>query len=332
MRKTPVEAIEQAMLPFLSNQHLRQLHTVLEVVLSQYDMHPIESPIPPNNLEPSNQSLANRFLSAKRLEGCSENTIRYYRATIKRLLASIDEPISCLRTDDLRAYLAEYEQVNQCSKANVDNVRRILSSFFSWLEDEDYILKSPIRRIKKIRSAKTVKDTYTDEALERMRDGAKCIRDLAMIDLLVSTGMRAGELVNLDIADVDFEHRECVALGKGNKERPVYFDARTKIHLRNYLAARTDSNPALFVSLQKPHNRLQISGVESRLRALGKRLGLGRVHPHKFRRTLATRAIDKGMPIEQVQRLLGHAKIDTTLMYAMVDQDNVRASHRRYIA
>ena len=332
MNETPIQAIEQAMLPFLSNQHLKQLHTVLEVVLSQYDMQPKESPMPLNGLEPSNQSLANRFLFAKQLEGCSENTIRYYRATIKRLLASIDEPISCLRTDDLRAYLAKYEQVNQCSKANVDNVRRILSSFFSWLEDEDYILKSPIRRIKKIRSAKTVKDTYTDEALERMRDGAKCIRDLAMIDLLASTGMRVGELVNLDIADVDFEHRECVVLGKGNKERPVYFDARTKIHLRNYLAARTDSSPALFVSLQKPHNRLQISGVESRLRALGKRLGLGRVHPHKFRRTLATRVIDKGMPIEQVQRLLGHAKIDTTLMYAMVDQDNVRASHRRYIA
>lgn len=332
MNETPAQAIEQAMLPYLSNQHLKQLHMVLEIILSQYDMTLKDSHTFLNGFEPPNDSLLERFLSAKRLEGCSANTIRYYKATINRLLESINEPVSCLRTDDLRTYLSNYEQTNQCSKANVDNVRRILSSFFSWLEDEDYIMKSPIRRIKKIRSAKTVKDTYSDETLEKLRDGAKCIRDLAMIDLLSSTGMRVGELVNLDISDIDFEHRECVVLGKGNKERPVYFDARTKIHLRHYLATRTDSNPALFVSLQKPNNRLRVSGVETRLRSLGRQLGLGRVHPHKFRRTLATRAIDKGMPIEQVQRLLGHAKIDTTLMYAMVDQGNVRASHKKYIA
>lgn len=305
MNETPAQAIEQAMLPYLSNQHLKQLHTVLEIILSQYDMTLKDSNAQLSGLEPPNDSLLERFLSAKQLEGCSKSTIRYYKATINRLLESINEPVSCLRTDDLRAYLSNYEQINQCSKANVDNVRRILSSFFSWLEDEDYIMKSPIRRIKKIRSAKTVKDTYSDETLEKLRDGAKCIRDLAMIDLLSSTGMRVGELVNLDISDVDFEHRECVVLGKGNKERPVYFDARTKIHLRNYLATRTDSNPALFVSLQKPNSRLRISGVETRLRMLGRQLGLGRVHPHKFRRTLATRAIDKSMPIEQVQRLLG---------------------------
>ena len=332
MNETPAQAIEQAMLPYLSNQHLKQLHMVLEIILSQYDMTLKDSHALLSRFDPPNDLLLERFLSAKRLEGCSTNTIRYYKATINRLLESIDEPVSHLHTDDLRTYLSNYEQINQCSKANVDNVRRILSSFFSWLEDEDYIMKSPIRRIKKIRSAKTVKDTYSDETLEKLRDGAKCIRDLAMIDLLSSTGMRVGELVNLDISDIDFEHRECIVLGKGNKERPVYFDARTKIHLRNYLATRTDSNPALFVSLQKPNNRLRVSGVETRLRSLGRQLGLGRVHPHKFRRTLATRAIDKGMPIEQVQRLLGHAKIDTTLMYAMVDQGNVRASHKKYIA
>ena len=165
-----------------------------------------------------------------------------------------------------------------------------------------------------------------------MRDGAKTARDLAIVDLLTSTGMRVGELVKLNRNDIDFEHRECVVLGKGNKERIVYFDARTKIHLKEYLDGRNDQSPALFVSLAAPHNRLLISGVELRLRELGRELGLDRVHPHKFRRTLATKAIDKGMPIEQVQRLLGHAKIDTTLMYAMVNQGNVRASHRRYIA
>ena len=192
-------------------------------------------------------------------------------------------------------------------------------------------MKSPVRRIHKIKSSKTVKETYSDEALETMRDQCGCIRDLVMIDLLASTGMRVGELVHLNIEDIDFENRECIVFGKGSKERPVYFDARTKIHLKNYLDSRKDDNPALFVSLLSPYNRLEISGVEVRLRKLGKKLGIAKVHPHKFRRTLATRAIDKGMPIEQVQQLLGHAKIDTTMQYAMVNQNNVKISHRKYI-
>lgn len=232
---------------------------------------------------------------------------------------------------DIITYLSDYQQQTQCSKGNIDNIRRIMSSFFTWLEDENYILKSPVRRIHKIRSNKTVKETYTDEALETMRDQCGCLRDLAMIDLLASTGMRVGELVRLNRDDIDFENRECVVFGKGSKERPVYFDARTKIHLKNYLESRNDDNPALFVSLLSPYNRLEISGVEVRLRKLGRRLGITKVHPHKFRRTLATRAIDKGMPIEQVQQLLGHAKIDTTMQYAMVNQNNVKISHRKFI-
>lgn len=327
-----VDQIIQAMLPHLDNAQMRQLSFVLDRVLAKYDIQPRKAGAEAA-LGPSNPELMKTFLSAKRLEGCSDNTLRYYKAVLSRMLnTTSNKHVTHMRTEDLRQYLSDYELHSHCSKANIDNIRRILSSFFSWLEDEDYILKSPIRRIKKIRSTRTVKDTYSDESLEKMRDGAKTLRDLAIIDLLASTGMRVGELVKLDIADVDFERRECVVLGKGNKERPVYFDARTKIHLRNYVKSRTDSSPALFVSLCNPHRRLCVSGVESRLRGLGRELGMDRVHPHKFRRTLATRAIDKGMPIEQVQRLLGHAKIDTTLTYAMVDQSNVRSSHRRYIA
>ena len=213
----------------------------------------------------------------------------------------------------------------------MDNVRRILSSFFSWLEDEDYIVKSPVRRIHKVKTGKTVKETYSDESLELMRDYCETTRDLAMIDLLSSTGMRVGELVKLNRDDVDFENRECVVFGKGNKQRRVYFDARTKIHLMRYLKERTDSNEALFVTLLRPHNRLQISGVEITLRKIGRRLNLAKVHPHKFRRTLATMAIDKGMPIEQVQQLLGHQSIDTTLQYAMVNQANVKSSCKKFI-
>ena len=272
------------------------------------------------------------YLDAKRIEGCSERTIAYYRATIERMLQSILTPIRKMTTEEIRKYLVDYQKVNNCSKVTVDNVRRNISGFFSWLEEEDYILKSPMRRIHKIKTRQNVKHTISDEDIEKLRDGCGCLRDLAIIDLLYSTGIRVGELVNLNRADIDFEERECVVFGKGGKERRVYFDARAKLHLQKYLASRIDSNPALFVTLDAPHRRLHISGVEIRIRELGRKLHLEKIHPHKFRRTMATRAIDKGMPIEQVQKILGHSQIDTTMQYAMVNQSNVKTSHRRYIA
>lgn len=283
------------------------------------------------NEEISEQNLVELFLSAKRIEGCSEKSLNYYESTITSMLSELGKSVKHIVTDDIRTYLTEYQARKQSSKVTIDNIRRILSSFFSWLEDEDYILKSPVRRIHKVKTGTNIKETYTDEALELMRDNCTELRDLAIIDMLASTGMRVGEMVLLNREDIDFNERECVVFGKGDKERIVYFDARTKIHLQNYLNSRDDGNPALFVSLQKPHNRLQISGIEVRLRQYGKRLGLNKVHPHKFRRTLATMAIDKGMPIEQLQQLLGHRRIDTTLQYAMVKQSNVKIAHRKYI-
>jgi integrase/recombinase XerD len=272
-----------------------------------------------------------KFISAKRVEGCSEKSLKYYETTIRNMLTAIERPEQEITTDDLRGYLDDYQQTNNVSKVTLDNVRRILSSFFSWLEDEDYIVKSPVRRIHKVKTTKTVKGTYSDESLELMRDHCDSIRDLAMIDLLASTGMRVGELVKLNRDDIDFDNRECIVFGKGSKERKVYFDARTKIHLQRYLDERVDECDALFVSLLKPYDRLQISGVEIRLRKIGRELNIPKVHPHKFRRTLATMAIDKGMPIEQVQSLLGHQSIDTTLQYAMVNQANVKNSCKRFI-
>ena len=329
MKEQIILDITQEMLPYLDNAQLLQLRKVLERAL--WNVEITESSDKAEEPETSNAELLTAFINAKRIEGCSEKTLKYYQSTIIKMLSVSDKHITHITTDDLREYLSDYQNTNDCSKSNIDNIRRILSSFFSWLEDEDYILKSPVRRIHKIKSAKTVKETYTDEALECMRDNCDNLRDLAVIDMLASTGMRVGELVGLNRADVDFENRECIVFGKGSKERPVYFDARTKIHLKNYLESRNDDNPALFVSLLKPYDRLKISGVEIRLRELGRKLGITKVHPHKFRRTLATRAIDKGMPIEQVQKLLGHSKIDTTMQYAMVDQNNVKISHRKYI-
>lgn len=326
MKQNLINEVIQGMLPFLNNAQTEKLQEVMQHTLFNYSVIADKS-----NNEQSEQNLVELFLSAKRIEGCSEKSLKYYESTILSLLADLGKDVKHIITDDIRTYLTDYQSRKQSSKVTIDNIRRILSSFFSWLEDEDYILKSPVRRIHKVKTGATIKETYTDEALELMRDNCTQLRDLAMIDMLASTGMRVGEMVLLNREDIDFNERECVVFGKGDKERIVYFDARTKIHLQNYLNSRDDDNPALFVSLQKPHNRLQISGVEVRLRQYGKLLGLNKVHPHKFRRTLATMAIDKGMPIEQLQQLLGHRRIDTTLQYAMVKQSNVKIAHRKYI-
>ena len=326
MKEKIIADIEQKMLKVIDNSQLQVLHRILSACLDNYDVK--ES----RKIREDEIEYVECFLAAKSIEGCSPKSLAYYENAIRKMLEKLRKSVKHITTDDLRGYLSAYQNANHSSKVTIDNIRRILSSFFSWLEDEDYIVKSPVRRIHKVKTAKTVKETYSDEDLECMRDGCKEIRDLAMIDMLSSTGMRVGELVNLNRGDVDFNERECIVLGKGDKERVVYFDARTKIHLQQYLYSRTDDNEAMFVSLSSPHNRIKIGGIEARLRKLGKVLGIGRIHPHKFRRTLATMAIDKGMPIEQLQKLLGHQRIDTTPQYAMVKQSNVKLAHRKYIS
>ena len=326
MKQVIINEIMQGMVKHLDNSQMKMLYKVLEQSFLRIDV--VE-----NNQIPTNQTIdyVELFVSAKRIEGCSEKTLHYYSQTIKTVVQYIGKEIPHITTEDLRQYITNYQDTRKTSKVTIDNIRRILSSFFAWLEDEDYIIKSPVRRIHKVKAATTIKETYSDENLERMRDNCEELRDLALIDILASTGMRIGELVLLNREDINFEERECIVFGKGSKERLVYFDVRTKIHLQNYLNSRTDTNKALFVSLKNPYKRLTIGGIEVRLRQLGRKLGINKVYPHKFRRTLATMAIDKGMPVEQLQKLLGHQRIDTTLQYAMVKQSNVKIAHRRYI-
>lgn len=331
MKTEIIKEIEQSLLNYLDNAQMELLHSTLTRCLENVEVV-FKNDSSLDISKYGNEELIKKFISAKEIEGCSKRTTKYYESTLLKMNGKMNKGITHMTTDDLRTYLTDYQKINDCSKASVDNIRRNLSSFFSWLEEENYILKSPMKRIHKIKVDKVIKETYSDETLELLRDNCGCLRDLAIIDLLASTGMRVGELVKLNINDIDFESRECVVFGKGNKERPVYFDARTKIHLKNYLNSRNDSDSALFVSLDAPHERLNISGVEIRLRQLGRKLGIQKVHPHKFRRTVATKAIDKGMPIEQVQSLLGHSQIDTTMHYAMVNQNNVKESHRKYVA
>ena len=315
--------IVNEMAEYLSIAQMKKLQEVLLKTFSTGQAKKEDAP---------NAEYLQLFLEAKQIEGCSDRTIQYYRTTIEHLLDVVETPIRRITTEEIRRYLVEYQKINNCSNVTIDNIRRNISSFFSWLEDEDYILKSPMKRIHKIKTPQQVKETISDEAIEKLRDSCNCSRDLAMIDLLYSTGIRVGELVKLNIADVDFSSRECVVFGKGNKERKVYFDAKAKLHLQNYLDERTDDNPALFVTLDAPYDRLKISGVEIRVRNLGRKLNMDKIHPHKFRRTMATRAIDKGIPIEQVQKILGHSQIDTTMQYAIVNQNNVKNSHQKYIS
>lgn len=329
MNNNIINQIIQNMLPHLNNHQMMILKQTLTTALSDVEITSKTADIFIDTR--TNDDIIKSFLDAKLIEGCSHKTIKYYQSTIEKTILAINKNIQEIDTDDLRQYLMDYQNTNNPSKVTTDNVRRILSSFFSWLEDEDYIIKSPAKRIHRVKANIVIKETYTDEAIELMRDSCNNLRDIAIIDMLASTGMRVGEMVLLNREDIDFNERECVVFGKGNKERIVYFDARTKIHLLNYLDDRTDNNPALFVSLKRPYSRISINGIEVRLRNLGKRLSIAKVHPHKFRRTLATMAIDKGMPIEQLQQLLGHQRIDTTLKYAMVKQSNVKNAHRKYI-
>ena len=308
---------------YLSIAQMKKLQDVIIKTFAENDVCKKEIP---------NEEFLKMFLAAKRIEGCSERTIKYYKTTVEHLLSNTRTSVRKISTEEIREYLSDYQRWNNCSNVTIDNVRRNISSFFSWLEEEDYILKSPMKRIHKIKTKTVVKNTISDEGIEKLRDNCKEIRDLAIIDLLYSTGIRVGELVNLNIDDIDLEGRECVVYGKGDKERRVYFDAKAKVHLKEYIEKRTDNNQALFVTLDAPYDRLKISGVEIRLRKLGRELELERIYPHKFRRSMATRAIDKGMPIEQVQKILGHSQIDTTMQYAMVNQNNVKSSHQKYMS
>ena len=315
----------------LTNYQLELLKNVLIIQFQNIEITVLTDEIKKKEEQNTNEKFINSFLSAKEIEGCSQRTISYYKENIQHLISKLEKPIKGITTEDIRNYLSNYKETNNCGSVTIDNIRRVFSSFFAWLEDEDYIIKSPVRRIHKVKAASIIKETFTDENIEKMRDECKNIRNLAIIELLISTGMRVGELVNLNIEDINFEDRSCIVQGKGNKQREVYFDARTKIHLMQYLNIRKDDNKALFVSKNKPHQRLSISGIELIVRKIGVKTDVNRVHPHKFRRTLATMAIDKGMPIEQVQKLLGHVKIETTMHYAMVNQNNVKISHRKYI-
>ena len=325
-----VEKVINATEDFLDNNQRIKLKEILTKICLNYQIEMIEQ-TKKQGIQKNNTDILNKFISSKEIEGCSNRTLNYYKDNINKMFDAVNLPVNEITTEVLRNYLADYKSNSKAGMVTIDNIRRTLSSFFTWLENEDYIVKSPVRRIHKVKTTRRVKETFTDENLEKLRDTCSNVRDLAILELLISTGMRVGEITRLNISDMNFQERSCIVLGKGNSEREVYFSAKSKMYIKKYLEMRTDNNEALFVSLIKPYNRLEISGIEILIRNLGKEANINKVHPHKFRRTMATMAIDKGMPIEQVQKLLGHIKIDTTMEYAMVNQNNVKNSHRKFI-
>lgn len=311
----------------LSTGQLNKLHEVLIANFNNIEMNTVSE----TTCSKITTDYVKLYLAAKKIEGCSDKTLAYYETTLRKMVSHLEKSICDISTEDLRIYLADYQEVHKAGKVTIDNIRRIISGFFAWLEDENYIIKSPARRIHKIKTAQVIKETFSDENLEVLKGACSNVRDLALIEFLTSTGVRVGEVVRLNRQDINFTERSCIVFGKGDKEREIYFDARTKLHLQTYLSLRTDKNEALFVTRNAPFNRLTVSGIEKMLCRLGEQAQINKVHPHKFRRTLATMAIDKGMPVEQVQKLLGHVRIDTTMHYAMVNQANVKNAHRKYI-
>lgn len=323
-----INAIKTEMQDTLNQEQMDKLDKVLNMTLgSSIDSHYCDK---------DKKNLIKKFILAKKIEGCSKRTEEYYEATLLFFEKHIGCSICSVKTEQIRDYLIKYQKINNCSNVTLDTVRRILSSFYKWLEEENYVLKSPMKRIHRIKSPVVIKPAFTEEQTEVIRKTAsQNLRNLTIIDLLLSSGLRVSELVNLNRSSVNLSTRTCVVFGKGAKQREIYFDVRTKIELENYLKSRKDKCRALFVSSRKnkngTYNRLCINTIEKIIRDLGEKTDILNVHPHRFRRTLATKAIDKGMPIEQVQVLLGHSKIDTTLRYANVQQSNVRHSHQKYI-
>ena len=324
-----INKIKLRMVGELLPEQLKKLEEVLMEILEN-------EKVPEKSIK-DNKNLVKQFISTKRIEGCSKRTEDYYFSTLSFFEKNIKCDILFADTNTIREYLINYQKINNCSNVTLDTVRRILSSFYKWLEEEDYIIKSPMKRIHRIKTPIIIKAAFSEEQIEVIRKtAAQNTRNLAIIDIRLSSGIRVSELVKLNRSSINLNSRTCIVFGKGAKQREIYFDVRTKIELENYLKTRKDKNRALFVTERKKtkhgaFSTLSVNSVEKMIREIGVKTEIENVHPHRFRRTMATRAIDKGMPIEQVQVLLGHTKIDTTLRYANVQQANVRYSHQKYI-
>lgn len=327
------EEITQTVMMKLHNaldvDQLRATQDALTMVLHRYTISENKGEIVPYT-EDQNAAIVNHYIMVKTIEGLSNKTLRYYRCEILKFLTAMNKPVSSVSTNDIRYYLA-VKMKNGVSKTTADNTLRILRTFFKWTAAEEIIKKDPTLTIKKIKFDKLIKKPFSESELEQLRASMKSTRDKAILEFLFSTGARVSEVAALNKADVDFVKEQCIVFGKGHKERYVYLNAKCIFWLQRYLSERNDQNEALFVSENEPHHRLKISAFELTLRKQGKACGVPDVHPHRFRRTAATFALRRGMPIDQVRQMLGHTQIQTTLLYAVTDDIETKESHRKYV-
>lgn len=328
LRQDIIRVVMEKLHGRLSGDQISLVQDVLVLTLDRYEVQ--ERCTEVSVCAHSSEELLRRFVATKRVEGIAETTIRRYVYVNQRMMDFIGKPIEEITTYDLRFYLSYKRQTDGVSNRTLDGMRRCFSSFFGWLSDEGLIDRNPCGMLKQIKSRHSIKKPFTAEEVERIRKACTEQRDLALVDFLYSTGCRVSELTALNISDIDFATHECIVIGKGNKERTVYLSDVAMLNLREYLLGRADGNPALFIG--RGGDRLGKNGIEALLRRLGKTAGVDDVHPHRYRRTLATNLLDRGMPMQDVAAILGHADLKTTQIYCYISQSNVRQAYFKLVS
>ncbi len=325
-----IDNVLQRMAGFLDQMQMQELKTALAVSMDGLDIRKEQTELSTEVTD--NWEYSRRFLQAMVVAGSSPGTIKQYRMHIRMLFEDVRKPIFEITDDDLMLHLARQKYQRKLSNRYLNLKRIVFRSFFGWLRRKKYILENPAELLDQIKYDETLKKPYSDEEREKIRCSCQRERDLALVDVLYSTAARVSEVAALDRSDIDFVENGCIVHGKGGKERPVYLNASAAYHLQMYLHSRTDGNPALFVSSCRPYERLSRSGIEAILRRLGNHAGVDNVHPHRYRRTALTNAANRGMPLQDVQSLAGHASPNTTMIYCTVDRSKVKAEHRMYLA
>lgn len=325
-----ISGIIASMQDNLTDEQLQQLENVLVVQLHGLKIEEESTELVVS--ERHWEKVLRLYIASKRLENCADSTLENYERCVRMMMQGLNKRLQDITTNDLRFYLAVYRDQRKISMSYMETLRHYISSFFTWLTDEGYINRNPARRLKRVKVPQKIKKPYTAEEREHLKDIAKTQRDLAIMELLYSTAGRIGEVVAINRDDVDFYRKEIVIYGqKGKKERTVYLTDGCIYHLKKYLDSRSDDNPALFVSLRKPYNRIGKNGIEAMLRKLGLAAGI-HAHPHKFRRTMLTDGGARGIPLQELQAYAGHTKADTTMLYISVKEESVKASFMRCIA
>lgn len=315
----------------LTSRQLTELNNILQEAVRNYSISSDEKLYADIDYKELNEKLLQQFLDDKKLVGLSEKSLALYDSCIRYGVRIIDKGFDSITHEDIQDFFDYCIEVNHTSMTTIDNYRRIFNTFYNYCVTNGLLYKNPILKMNAVKKVKKIKQAFSHEEIIYLRENIQTLRDKAIFELLLSSGMRVGELVQLNHKDLNMNDCTVIVHGKGNKEREVFFNELAKISILRYLESRTDTNPALFVALQSPHNRFTVGGVETMFRNLGKRAGVTKVHPHRFRRHFATSLINKGVHIEQVQQLLGHAEIETTQMYIVNDDDEIKYNHKRYI-